>query len=427
MHRRKRGCKGACRTRSFRTLPAGGISARRRAAALTSGSNIMKKISQLLSLALWLSILFVFAAAQEFKTIEDGVEYAELTRGTKDEPVRINLLKLDLTKVRLDVVHATDAAIGLEKTSAIATRHGALAAINAGFFRLDTSVFAGEAAGVLVIDNHLLSESVNNRIALFIDNFEPDRTIVKFAHLNINQIVRIKNKEFRFSGVNRERKENELIKYTPYFHRTTLTGGGGVEIVVKKGKIAEVNDNKGNSVIPQDGFVISATGKMRDEILPFLKVGRKIREFTVTPFEAGQENFSNDGSNRTAKAFSRAEDVTNGVPQLIKDGKIEITWEQEKSSKAFVETRHPRTAVAILKDGKFLMMTVDGRQPNVSVGMNLNELAAFLLELGATDAINLDGGGSTTMYLGGKVVNKPSDKEGERRVGDAILVFPRRK
>ncbi|MBA3787049.1 MAG: phosphodiester glycosidase family protein [Acidobacteria bacterium] len=124
--------------------------------------------------------------------------------------------------------------------------------------------------------------------------------------------------------------------------------------------------------------------------------------------------------------FTKTEDIVGGVPQLIKNGKIEITWEQEKSSKSFVETRHPRTAVAKLKDGKFLMVTVDGRQKE-SVGMNLNELAALLLELGAVDAMNLDGGGSTTMFAVGKVVNKPSDKEGERKVSDAILVFPRKR
>jgi exopolysaccharide biosynthesis protein len=120
----------------------------------------------------------------------------------------------------------------------------------------------------------------------------------------------------------------------------------------------------------------------------------------------------------------KAEDIVGGVPQLIKNGKIEITWEQEKSSKAFVETKHPRTAVAKLKDGKFLMVTVDGRSEE-SAGINLSDLAAFLIEMGATDAMNLDGGGSTTMFLDGKIVNKPSDKEGERRVSDAILVFPR--
>jgi exopolysaccharide biosynthesis protein len=120
-------------------------------------------------------------------------------------------------------------------------------------------------------------------------------------------------------------------------------------------------------------------------------------------------------------AYFKAEDITNGVPQLIKNGKIDITWEQEKTTKSFVETRHPRTAVAKLKDEKFLMITVDGRSES-SGGISLYDLADYLLSLGAVDAMNLDGGGSTTMFLDGKVVNTPSDKEGERKVGDAIVV-----
>ena len=74
-----------------------------------------------------------------------------------------------------------------------------------------------------------------------------------------------------------------------------------------------------------------------------------------------------------------------------------------------------------MKDGKFLMITVDGRTDE-SAGIDLYDLAKLLLELGAIDAMNLDGGGSTTMFLDSKVVNKPSDKDGERKVSDAILV-----
>jgi exopolysaccharide biosynthesis protein len=127
-----------------------------------------------------------------------------------------------------------------------------------------------------------------------------------------------------------------------------------------------------------------------------------------------------------ASRLTPSEDIVGGVPQLIKDGRIDITWEQEKTTKAFVETRHPRTAVAKLKDGKFLMITVDGRSES-SGGIGLQDLAEYLLSLGATDAMNLDGGGSTTMYLDGKVVNHPSDKEGERKISDAILVTPRKR
>lgn len=71
-----------------------------------------------------------------------------------------------------------------------------------------------------------------------------------------------------------------------------------------------------------------------------------------------------------------------------------------------------------------LLATVDGRQPVMSVGMSLPELAGLLLEFGVLDAINLDGGGSTAMVVNGKLVNNPSDPTGERPVSDAILILP---
>ena len=89
----------------------------------------------------------------------------------------------------------------------------------------------------------------------------------------------------------------------------------------------------------------------------------------------------------------------------------------------FGTDRHPRTALARLDSGKILLVTVDGRQPGVRVGMSLQALAELLLEFGAVDAINLDGGGSTTMVVRDKIVNKPSDQTGEGPVSEAILVF----
>lgn len=388
----------------------------------------MKKISFVVCLFLWTIFLFGSISAQEFKTVQDGIEYLELTRGTKDAPIRINLLKLDLTKVRLDVVHAMDAAIGTEKTSSIATRHGAFAAINAGFFRLDTSIFAGDAAGVLKIDGKLLSESYANRVALYINN-KANQTEVNIFHLTTWALLMAKTSNCGsfITGINRERKEEDFILYTPEFNRTTLTNSNGLEIVFNNRKVMQVIDGKGSNVIPPGGFVLSASGKYRDWAKN-CRVGTKIWEVQFTDYDtqSSTSRFSRADFPRL-DAFSNSEDIVGGVPQLIKNGKIEITWEQEKSNKAFAETKHPRTAVAKLKDGKFLMVTVDGRQPEHSVGMNLQELAEFLLEMGAVDAMNLDGGGSTTMFLDGKIVNRPSDKDGERRVSDAILVFPRKK
>jgi exopolysaccharide biosynthesis protein len=382
----------------------------------------MKKISVFICVHLWTIFLFVSTNAQDFKTVEDGVEYAEMTREIDEMPVKMNLLRLDLTKVRLDVVHAMDSAIGLEKTSSIAARRGAFAAINAGFFRIDKSIFEGDDVGSLQIDGKVLSESLSNRIALFINN-SPRQTAVSINHLNLIGALIVNKQPFDAPGINRERKENDLVVYTPEFHRTTLTDPKGIEIVVQNGKITEILDGKGSSKIPAGGFVISASGKRREEVLAKAKIGVK------SSFMFSQINFGgglSDNPEGFPPSILATEDIVSGVPLLVLNGKIKITWEQEKSSKAFVETRHPRTAVAKLKDGRFLMITVDGRSES-SGGISLEDLAKLLLELGATDAMNLDGGGSSTMFLDGRVVNKPSDKEGERRVSDAILVFPRKK
>jgi exopolysaccharide biosynthesis protein len=398
----------------------------------------MKKIFAFVCINLWLIIFCVAVHAQEFRTIQEGIEYAEIKRGTEKEPVKINLLRLDLSKVRLDVVHAKDAAIGLETTSSMATRRGATAAINAGFFRLDKSIFAGDAAGVLQIDGKLLSESNNSRIALAISNGK-NKTEIIFGHLKTGSWIGFsKDSMIPLSGINRERRSSEMILYKPGFYPNTLTDSEGTEVVFKikckppqrtvsaefcTAKIIEVREQSGGAQIFADNYVVSIGKDAPQDVKSFQSYVKKYPDSDL--FRFGNEFITSEAAKKNA--FEKAEDIVGGVPQLVKNGVIEITWEQEKSSKAFVETRHPRTAVARLKDGKFLMATVDGRQPNVSVGMNLNELAEMLLELGAIDAMNLDGGGSTTMFLGGKVVNQPSDKEGERKVSDAILVFPRKR
>jgi exopolysaccharide biosynthesis protein len=74
-------------------------------------------------------------------------------------------------------------------------------------------------------------------------------------------------------------------------------------------------------------------------------------------------------------------------------------------------------------DNTIWLVTVDGRQPELSVGMTLIELRALAHRLGLVNALNLDGGGSTTMWVQGEVVNKPSDPTGPRKVSDALLVF----
>ncbi len=119
--------------------------------------------------------------------------------------------------------------------------------------------------------------------------------------------------------------------------------------------------------------------------------------------------------------------VIGGWPRLLRDG-VNIaprSAADEGTISRNAEVRHPRTAVGFSRDSAtMLLVTVDGRS-TASVGMTLVELADLLRELGAWNALNFDGGGSTTMVIGGRVVNIPSDRTGERDVGNALVISKR--
>lgn len=115
-------------------------------------------------------------------------------------------------------------------------------------------------------------------------------------------------------------------------------------------------------------------------------------------------------------------------PLMLKDGRY-CDW--SLCEKDFIRTKHPRSAVALTKDGKILFITVDGRFPKHVGGVSIPELAHLIRILGGKDAINLDGGGSTTLWLSGApdngIVNYPCDNKrfdhrGERTVPNILYI-----
>lgn len=359
-----------------------------------------------------------FTETLKFQEIEPGIEYSQTSAGqaSKDErtgPWLINILRIDLKRATVKVVHALDEGVGLETVSSLAARHGAAAATNGGYFRVN-GTYRGESLGLLVLDGKLISEPHNDRVefGLFDNGTE---TEVVFGHLSFSGQISAGSQRRSVQGVNRPVGSDELVVFTPEFHRTTLTAPDGIEVVVRRNSVAAIRDLKGSSEIPSDGYVIAAVGKSRDWMKAHVqRNSRMTYSWRLNAIEPGED-----------KKWQRAFTILGGGPQLIKSGKIAITNAQEKITPAFVNEGHPRTAIAKLASGKLLLVTVDGRQPSESIGMSLTTLADLLLELGAVEAMNLDGGGSTTMVVRNKVVNKPSDQLGERPVSDAILVFPK--
>jgi exopolysaccharide biosynthesis protein len=358
------------------------------------------------------------ASSQKSEFIAPGIEHLQITRGYKSDreatgPWFINMLRIDLSKARLRLVHAMDEAVGLETVSSLAARHGALAAVNSGYFRT-TGTYRGDSVGIEVLDGKILSESNNARAALGLIEKNGMQELI-FGHIKFDgQLVAGPKTSQPINGLNRPRAENELVVFTPEFHRTTLTEPSGLELIVRRDRVVELRDLKGSSLIPADGFVISTSGTAREWALKNLRSGTRVKlNLNLSPVEATQ-----------ADAWKKATSVIGGGPQLLKDGRVEITNAAEKILPSFVSDVHPRTAIAKLRSGEILLVTVDGRQPGHSTGMSLTVLADLLIEFGAVEAINLDGGGSTAMVIRNKLVNKPSDATGERPVSDAILVYP---
>jgi hypothetical protein len=323
------------------------------------------------------------------------------------------MLRVDLSRARLDVVRAHGRAVGLETVSAIASRFGALAAINGGYFRMGGE-FSGDSTGALQIDGQIVSEPDRGRASLGIVRGQPaDRLI--FGHVEWHATVAVGGRTRRVDGINRARGPDDLVIFTPQFGPAALTDASGVEAVVAGGTIRDVRDGGGASTIPPDGSVISARGSAAAWLREAARVG-EIATVTMA-FRPADRSRTNP--------WRAAEDVLGAGPRLLREGRVQITDVREKMIPRFRRDTHPRTAVAALADGRVLLLVADGRQPPDRVGMSLDDLARLLLEFGARDAINLDGGGSSTMVLKGLVVNRPSDPTGERPVSDAIIVRPR--
>ncbi len=128
----------------------------------------------------------------------------------------------------------------------------------------------------------------------------------------------------------------------------------------------------------------------------------------------------------SAKDWARAPNAIGGAGLLIFNGRDLTEWADEELSVGFDTTRHPRTMIGVDSDEAIWLVTVDGRQPALSLGMTFAELQALSHRLGLRSVLNLDGGGSTTMVVRGFVVNHPSDETGPRKVSDAILVFAKK-
>lgn len=316
---------------------------------------------------------------------------------------------------------AQDRVIGVETTTSLAGRGGpagapALVAVNADFFRADPpGVMEGPqvSAGEVVVTEGAYGPSVAERF----DIRQPVFGVARGGQPFVGE-GRIDGWAWTTTGggartlsrVNGPAGPDSLALFNRFAGGATPADSGVVEAVLRvvsagdtaRAVVVRLDTLPAGIPVPADGAVLSGRGAAGDWL-------RRLAPDDTVAWTLP-----------VVGAPDPVDELVGGFPLLLLDGRP-VLDRVPAIREAFALRRHPRSAVAIRPDGTVLLVVVDGRQPGHSDGMTLPELTDLLLELGAADALNLDGGGSSALVLRGELVNRPSDPE-ERAVANALLV-----
>jgi len=326
-------------------------------------------------------------------TLKDGIKYIRMTKYVSGRPIRLNVVEINTNINRNLSVKPVMASTVLNKRVSIrnmAQKENAIAAINGSYFKPQTGV----PLGTMMVDGKLLTGPIYNRVALGIknDGFVMDR-------VGLNAKITTWTKELKVDNINQPRM---LSTYVIVYDRNwgTLSPTApkyGMLLAVQDGKVISTSTTR--LEIPENGYVISG---------PQSKLSAFAKERNLKlDIKAGDENWKD------------VKHIISGGPYLVKENEVFVDVTAQKLNS--VGGRNPRTAIGYTQDGKFIMVTVDGRE-EASVGMTLTELAYFMKSIGCYNAMNLDGGGSSIMYFNGMTVNKPSVKGGIP-LSNALVIY----
>lgn len=383
---------------------------------------IRKSLALIIVLAV-ISVTFntaVFAAPQvidqtvEKQNITSGVALEKYTRFTTSGWINSNVLRVDLKNenVRVDSLVNKSPVSGIKSVRYLADSAGALAAVNASFFDMTS----GDAFGSILSNGEYAMATAkenNTQTAAFsLDNL--NNALFGYWDTKIDLITPTGNKRpvatyNRYTGYYNYKMYIVDSKWGSKTPGVSKNYPAWLEMVVENGVVKEFSENKPGIDIPKNGYVVLATMGDDKYLKDNFKVGDPV-DFDIT--------LSVDSTNmKTA--------LTGGT-LLVKDGNVITNFTHSPTAPS---TRAPRTAVGTTADGKtLLIVAVDGRASGGSIGMTQAELAAYMKELGCANAINFDGGGSTTMLAreagtaGLSLINTPSDGF-ERGVSASLGVF----
>lgn len=351
-------------------------------------------------------------------TITDGATLEHISRLTADGWLNIKVLRVDTTNpnIKIDTLANNRITDPLSTVLALAEKNGAVAAVNASFFNpLGGGI--GYPDGPIVQGGDLLAtvgwyNQNNDEMASFSLNHSGQMFFNYWK--NTLTLTGFNNASFAVTQYNQPSRQQykDITVLDNKWGSTTLGVSEKypdlVEILVAQGRVVEIRQALPAAGIPAEGYVVISRGEQAAKLLESLRMGDQVN-FTVT-------------SNLD---WSDLQMSATGASILVKEGQIPETFSYSTSS---FDQKNPRTLAGSSQDGKqLILVTVDGRQDD-SVGLTQTESAQLMQELGAYNALALDGGGSTTMVARKPgtsaldLVNIPS--EGSlRSVANGIGVF----
>ena len=337
-----------------------------------------------------------------YSQIMPGITYSCASKFVGTGQLQIHILKIDLNNGKVNVKPCLAKGVigNLERTSSIALRNNAIAAVNGSFFETRNKLHL--PVGFMIINGQVVNKSILQRTAIGITK---DKKIVFGIPKIKGYVMNLNNrKSVVIWGVNRPRKGNEAVIYTREYGENTGTDQSGIELAVRyDGTISKIS--LGNSYIPRDGFVLSLQGWPADFAL-------KTKATDKIGLVYG-----------LSEKWKNVEQAITGGPLLVKDG--EITHKENIEFENFNDkllAPTSRTAIGVSKDNELILVVADGKQSSGEVtGATFDDMAKIMKEAGAVGAIGLDGGHTSTMYVNGKVVNGPLMKY-EGLVSNAIVV-----
>ena len=365
-----------------------------------------------------ISCIPVFASTMLYQKviispISSGVTLKNYIRFTDSGWQNINVLEVNLEDkyTNLGLINSSNGVGTLQNLLTMANNADAIAAVNADFFQANYG--RGNSVGLAVEDNEVISSAyygneTKNEFATFA--IDKNDSIYLDFFTNTITLTSQKTKESTTVGeINKyPRSFESIVIFTPTWgthSHSSIENLPLTEMVVANNKVLEIRYNKEAVEIPENGYVVSSYGVGADFINNNFKVGTKVK--LDVKFNIDIDNISL---------------AVSGGAILVQDGIIPDSFASN------ITGNNPRTAIGCSKDESTVyLVTVDGRQKS-SVGMTQTALAEFLKEIGVYNAINLDGGGSTTMVgrkLGDtalSVINYPSGGS-LRSVINGVAVF----